>query len=82
MGLKLEPADVIHRIRGVGGAEFVFTKRVDRLAIGELEADDFEIEVGAMQYGFDINGIIGMDFLRRVGAIIDLARLEIYPAET
>lgn len=80
VGLKLEPDDVIHRIRGVGGVEFVFTKQVDRLAVGDLQADDFEVEVGAMQYGFDIDGIIGMDFLRRVGALLDLARLEIYQA--
>ncbi len=76
----LEPHDLIHRIRGVGGAEFVFTKRVDNLALGELQIEDFEIEVGAMEYGFDIEGIVGMDFLTRVGAVIDLARLEMYPA--
>ena len=52
-----------HRIRGVGGAEFVFTKRIDRLAIGELDSHNFESEVGAMDYGFPIDGIIGMDFL-------------------
>ena len=31
-----------------------------------------------MDYGFDIDGIIGMDFLVEVGAIVDLSRLEIY----
>lgn len=80
VGLQLEPDDVIHRISGVGGAEFVFTKRVDGLALAELAVDNFEIEVGAMAYGFDIEGIVGMDFLRQVEASIDLARLEIYRA--
>jgi predicted aspartyl protease len=77
IGLQYEPQDTIHRIRGVGGAEFVFTKTVDRLALGKLKAVDFEIEVGAMEYGFEIDGIVGMDFLAQVGALIDLARLEI-----
>lgn len=78
IGLTYEPEDHVHRIRGVGGAEFVFTKRVDRLAVGELSVRDFEIEVGAMDYGFEMDGIVGMDFLMEVGAIIDLARLDTY----
>ncbi|MCP4256208.1 MAG: hypothetical protein GY774_01620 [Planctomycetes bacterium] len=78
--LTYEPDDSVHRIRGIGGTEFVFTKRVDCLAVGELQVNDFQIEVGAMDYGFDIDGIIGMDFLIQVGAIIDLAKLEMYPA--
>ncbi len=80
IGLTYEPHDMVHRIRGVGGTEFVFTKRVDRLSVGDLQVNDFQIEVGAMDYGFDIDGIIGMDFLTQVGAIIDLAKLEVYPA--
>ena len=76
--LKLETDDFVHRIRGVGGTEFVFTKQVDSLSIGALEIKNFEIEVGAMDYGFDIQGIIGMDFLQQVGAVVDLAQLEIY----
>ena len=80
VGLQYEADDIVHRIRGVGGAEFVFTKKVDLLSVGELQVTDFEIEVGGMDYGFEIDGIIGMDFLTQVGAVIDLARLEIYQA--
>ena len=42
--------------------------------------NDFDIEVGAMDYGFAIDGIIGTDFLLQVGAVIDLSRLEIHRA--
>jgi len=80
IGLLLEPHDALRRIRGVGGAEFVFTKQINRLALGELQVNDFEIEVGAMAYGFDIEGIIGMDFLVQARAVIDLARLEVHRA--
>lgn len=79
IGLQYEPDDRIYRIRGVGGSEFVFAKRLDRLALGELEAENFQIEVGAMDYGFEIEGILGMNFLSQVGALIDLASLEIRP---
>ncbi|MEW5767527.1 MAG: retropepsin-like aspartic protease [bacterium] len=77
IGLQYEPDDLVHRIRGIGGAEFVFTKMVDQLALGELRVSNFEIEVGAMDYGFEIDGIVGMDFLTKIGAVIDLARLEV-----
>lgn len=80
VGLQLERDDFVHRIRGVRGTEFVFTKRVDTLSLENLQVNDFEIEVGAMDYGFDIEGIIGMDFLLQVGAVIDLAQIAIFPS--
>ncbi len=78
LGLRYEMDDVIHRIRGIGGAEFVFSKNIDRISIGELELQDFEIEVGVMDYGIELDGIIGMDFLLQVGAVIDLDRQQIF----
>lgn len=77
MGVVAEPDDRLRRIRGVGGSEFVFTRRADRVAAGELEAFDFEIEIGAMDYGFPIDGLLGVDFFRATSALIDLAVLEI-----
>jgi len=65
IGLQSEADDLVQRIRGVGGAEFIFIKRIDRLSVGELQVSDFDIEVGAMDYGLAIDGITGTDFLRR-----------------
>ena len=77
VGVKPEPGDEIRRIRGVGGAEFVFTRKIDRIEAGELAAEGFIAEVGGLMYGFDLDAIIGCDFLRRVGAVVDLGRMEI-----
>jgi len=77
VGLQYEAHDPVQRIRGIGGVEFVFAKRINRLSVGELQVSDFAIEVGAMDYGFAIDGIIGTDFLLQVGAVINLSRLEI-----
>jgi len=76
-GVYVSPADTLRRLRGVGGHEHVFTRRVDRLAIGDRGVDQFEVEVGEMDYGFEIGGILGMDFLRAANAVIDLGRLTI-----
>ena len=80
IGLTYEPNDFVHRIRGIGGSEFVFTKRVDLLMAGDLMVEKFEIEIGAMNYGFDMDGIIGVDFLTKVGALIDLDRKQLISA--
>jgi hypothetical protein len=78
IGVKPEQHDTIRRIRGVGGTEFVFTKHLDRLQVGAtLEARRFEVEVGALDYGFPVDGILGLDFLRSCQVIIDLDRLEL-----
>jgi hypothetical protein len=77
IGLEYEADDFVYRIRGVGGEEFVFAKRLDRVALRNLEVEDFEIEIGLMDYGFRIDGILGMDFLTEVGAILNLGSLEV-----
>ena len=77
IGVAPEPADRLHRMRGVGGFEFVYSKQVDRLSAGELACFDFTIQVGALHYGFPIQGLLGLDFLLSTNAILDLGRLEL-----
>jgi hypothetical protein len=77
IGIVPEPDDALHRLRGVGGTEFAFTKRLEVLAVGDMKVADFEIEVGAMDYGFPADGILGLDFLLRIGALIDLQGLDL-----
>lgn len=72
IGIFPLPKDRIVTIRGVGGSEVVFRRRVDCLQVGEKELTNFELEVGGMDYGFEINGILGTDFLTEAKAIINL----------
>ena len=47
--------------------------------IGEhISVDHFQIEIGAMDYGLEIDGIIGFDFMREVGLIVDTKQLVAY----
>jgi predicted aspartyl protease len=77
VGLIPEPEDTLLTVRGVGGAEVVFTRVVDRVQVGRRAVEQFEVEIGGMDYGFEINGILGMDFLRRTDAIINLYKLQL-----
>lgn len=79
IGVAPEPRDPLRRIRGVGGVELVFGKRIDRLEVGSIILPDLDVEVGAMDYGFPAEGILGLDFLLRSRAVIDLGRLS-YPS--
>lgn len=69
--------DELFTIRGVGGREAVFARVLDYLQVGEHKITNFEVELGGMDYGFEINGILGMNFLKRVGAIINLQTMEL-----
>ena len=77
IGIVPQVDDTLHTIFGVGGGEVVFTRKMDELKVGIFTFKQFEIEIGGMDYGFDIQGILGMDFLISAGAKIDLAKLEI-----
>ena len=79
IGVVPEPVDALHRLRGIGGTEYAFAKRLDFLAVDDVQVADFEIEVGAMDYGFPVEGILGLDYLLRIGALIDLRSLELRP---
>ena len=77
IGLLPEPSDRVGRVSGVGGAEPVFIKQIDKLAVGGIELAMPDIQVAAMSYGISIDGIIGFDFLTQVEAVIDLHSMEL-----
>lgn len=81
IGIQPSIDDVLHTIRGIGGVEVVFLREVDFLKLGEHSIRCFEIEVGGMDYGFNIHGILGMDFLTAAGSIINLHEMRMDFAE-
>lgn len=80
IGVKPETNDVTHTIYGVGGAEFVYTKQIDQIYLtNDISLSNFLVEFGSMDYGLEIDGIIGYDFMKEIGVIINLDKLIIYP---
>jgi predicted aspartyl protease len=77
IGLTIDINDEIEAISGIGGKEFVFIKKIDFIKIGSLKVNNFKVEIGTMDYDFNINGIVGMDFLEKTGAIINLREMSI-----
>lgn len=59
----------------MGRSEFIYSKTVDAVKIGDMQTKDFALEIGAMNYGFDLDGIIGLDLLQQLKAIINIDKL-------
>jgi hypothetical protein len=74
VGLVPEPTDILRTLRGVGGREVVFTRVVDVIQLDTTTIDKPLVEIGGMDYGFAISGILGTDLLQRTGAVIDFKR--------
>lgn len=75
IGITPQPEDTLLLMRGIGGTEAVFLRNLDCLELDGQKLPQFEIEVGAMDYGFEINGILGMDALIQLKAVVNLKHL-------
>jgi len=77
IGITPESEDILRHVHGIGGSEVVFMRQVKSIQVGDYSHATFEVEIGGMDYGFDLHGILGMDFLLAAGAQIDLQQLSI-----
>jgi len=75
IGITAESGDIVGSIFGVGGSEYVFLKTIDKLEINELEINNFTVDIGVMEYGIEIDGIIGIDLLLRMKGRINLEEM-------
>lgn len=77
VGVKVEPGDFMNKIRGVGGIEVVYSKLFDFIKVGVAVLPAFEVEIGDMNYGMEIDGILGFDFIHSAGLMIDAKELNV-----
>ena len=77
IGMVPEGNDIVNIIRGVGGVEYVYTKCLDSIIVDEAILKDFQVEIGNMDYGMEIDGILGFNFLKQSGAVIDTRELQL-----
>jgi hypothetical protein len=81
MGVVPEENDTVDIIRGVGGVEYVYVKNFEKLILGEITQENFQVEIGNMEYGMEIDGILGFDFIQSSKLVIDSKELLIYLSE-
>jgi len=78
IGVRPEGDDRTAILHGIGGTEIVFTKWFDSVTLGDYSVEPCRVQIGAMDYGIDIQGIIGFDFMRAANLVIDSADMQIY----
>ena len=77
IGIEPEPHDVTHVIRGIGGTEFVYVKTIDTVCVSVVVIHSFPVEIGQMDYGYAMDGIMGFNLIQSAGLVIDARNLEI-----
>jgi hypothetical protein len=81
IGVVPEENDAVDIIRGVGGVEYVYVKNFEKIILGEVSQENFQVEIGNMDYGLEIDGILGFDFIQSSKLVIDSKDLLVYLSE-
>jgi hypothetical protein len=70
-GITIEDTDTICKMVGIGGIEHVIQRKINSIFIANTNILNPTVQFGDMDYGFEIDGIIGSDILREMPAVID-----------
>lgn len=78
IGIFAEIEDSVRSFCGVGGSlHSCFSKDVELIQIGEAKLGEIKLDFGVVDPRRDINGLLGLDILMKLGAIIDIKRLSL-----
>jgi hypothetical protein len=71
--------DELVKSSGYGGLQMSsLRKKVDKVKIGDIFVENVKVDFGEIDPFERINGLIGLDFLRAAGTVIDLVELTMY----
>ena len=78
IGIFAEQEDSINSFYAAGGSlHNYFTKKVQEVTLGRVGLNDVPMDFGVIDPKGNINGLLGLDLLMKIGAIIDLKSLTI-----
>lgn len=78
LDVEFSDDDVLVKASGYGGIQFTSVrKKVDKIKLGDIELQDIKIDFGVIDPLERVNGLMGIDFLKGAGTIIDLVDLNI-----
>lgn len=80
LDIHLEDNDEFVFMRGIGGRETAFRKKVKSVEFGNFVAADFPIDFGDVseEEQSDFSGLLGLDILSAGRFVIDLDDMELY----
>jgi predicted aspartyl protease len=75
--------DELVKVSGYGGTvSYSVRKKIDSIECENLKINDIKIDFGEVDPNERVNGLIGLDFLRKAGVILDLVDLVMYRKST
>ena len=78
IGVFAEQGDSINSFYAAGGSlHNYFSKQVQEVSLGEVRLNNIRMDFGVIDPKGNINGLLGLDLLMEIGAIIDLKELSI-----
>lgn len=71
--------DILIEAYGYGGASsYAVRKRIDSISCQDIKLSDFKIDFGQIDPDEKVNGLLGLDFFRNAGIVLDIAELSMY----
>ena len=78
IGIFAELDDYVHSFYGVGGSlHNFFSKQVEEINLGSVSLSKVKLDFGVIDPQGNINGLLGLDILMELNAVIDLKKLAI-----
>ena len=75
--------DELVKASGYGGTvSYSLRKKIDSIECEGIKINDIKIDFGEIDPNERVNGLIGLDFLRKAGIILDLVDLVMYRKTT
>lgn len=79
LAVPLTDDDELVKSSGYGGMIFsAIRKKIDKISLGDISLGGLKLDFGVIDPFERVNGLIGLNFLKSAGVIIDLSNLTIY----
>jgi len=72
IGIKAEYVDEFMKTHGIGGEMMFFCRKIEKLKLGDFEFTDIDVDFGVIDPSGNIQGLIGLDLLKLIRAVIDV----------
>lgn len=79
MDIAFSDEDELVKASGYGGTVcYSVRKKINLIECQDIKVNDMKIDFGEIDPNERVNGLIGLDFLRKAGVILDLVDLVMY----
>jgi predicted aspartyl protease len=83
LDVEFSDEDELIKASGYGGTiSYSVRKKIDSIECEDIKINDIKIDFGEIDPNERVNGLIGLDFLRNAGVILDLVDLVMYKKST